>query len=246
MAYTGYRLRDMSWTEFVERSKTAKTIILPSGACEVYGPQNPLGADILVAKKFSDLVAEKVNGIVGPCLEIGQSKTLASFPGTIYVSSETLRAVYREMIENFVRLGFKSIFIINNHLHNTIPLTEALEDARIKFGIKYGMVGVWQYLPVVTDKLGIWETPAPHAHASEAQTSVLLHLYPELVDMSKAVNSPIKPDKYPGIIQYTPYCELTDSGLLGDGTVATAEKGRIATEAAVNAIAEYIKNELEN
>ena len=42
------KLRNMSWTDFEELRKTAKTIIIPSGACEVYGPQNPLGADILV------------------------------------------------------------------------------------------------------------------------------------------------------------------------------------------------------
>ena len=47
------KLRNMSWTDFEELRKTAKTIIIPSGACEVYGPQNPLGADILVAKKLS-------------------------------------------------------------------------------------------------------------------------------------------------------------------------------------------------
>ena len=93
-----YKLRDMSWSEFAERSKTAKTIILPSGACEVYGPHNPLGADILVAKKMSEMLAERVNGIVGPCLEVGQSKSLTSFPGTIAISAETLNAVYSEII----------------------------------------------------------------------------------------------------------------------------------------------------
>ena len=50
-------------------------------------------------------MAEKVNGIVAPCLEIGQSKSLTSFPGTIAISSETLRAVYSEIVENFIRLG---------------------------------------------------------------------------------------------------------------------------------------------
>ena len=53
------KLRNMSWTDFEELRKTAKTIIIPSGACEVYGPQNPLGADILVAKKLSEMLAER-------------------------------------------------------------------------------------------------------------------------------------------------------------------------------------------
>ena len=48
-----YNLRDMSWSEFAERSKTAKTIIILSGACEVYGRHLPLGSDILVAKTVS-------------------------------------------------------------------------------------------------------------------------------------------------------------------------------------------------
>ena len=147
------KLRNMSWTDFEELRKTAKTIIIPSGACEVYGPQNPLGADILVAKKLSEMLAERVNGIVAPCLEVGQSKSLTTFPGTIAISANTLKAVYSEIIDEFVRLGFTRFFIVNNHLHNTQPLTEVLEDARIAHGIKYGQVGVWQYLPVVTDKL---------------------------------------------------------------------------------------------
>ena len=124
-----YKLRDMSWTEFDERRKTAKTIIIPSGACEVYGPHNPMGADILVAKKMSEMLAERVNGIVAPCLEVGQSKTLTSHPGTIAVSGSTLQAVYTDIVNEFVRLGFKSFFIVNNHLHNTQPLNEVLEDA---------------------------------------------------------------------------------------------------------------------
>ncbi len=240
-----YKLRDMSWTEFDERRKTAKTVIIPSGACEVYGPHNPMGADILVASAISELVAKEVNGIVAPCLEVGQSKTLTSFPGTIGMSSESLRIVYREIIENFVRLGFENFFIINNHLHNTIPLTETLEDARVKYGIRYGMVGVWQYLPVITDKLGIWETAAPHAHASEAQTSVLLHLMPELVDMSKAPNTPVPANDFPGIVSDILYSEMTDTGTLGNAQVATAEKGKLATELCVKGIADYIKNHLE-
>ena len=121
-----YKLRDMSWSEFDERRKSAKTIILPSGACEVYGPHNPLGADILVAKKMSEMLAERVNGIVGPCLEVGQSKSLNTFPGTIAISGETLKAVYSEIIAEFVRQGFQSFFIVNNHLHNTQPLNEAV------------------------------------------------------------------------------------------------------------------------
>lgn len=239
-----YKLRDMSWQEFAERSKTAKTVIIPSGACEVYGPHLPLGSDILVAKKVSELVAKEVDGIVAPCVEIGQSKTLTSVPGTIALSAEALAIVYREMIDEFIRLGFKNFFVVNTHLHNTQPLNEVLEDARIKNGINYGLIGWWQYIPGFTEDL--WECSNPHGHASEAGTSVMLYLYPELVDMSKAVKTDSKfEDKWPGITKDLPYAEYTDSGTLGDGTKGTAEKGKIAVERGVARIADYIKNYLE-
>ena len=241
-----YKLRDMSWSEFAQRSKTAKTIILPSGACEVYGPHNPLGADILVAKKMSEMLAERIDGIVGPCLEVGQSKSLTSFPGTIAISGETLKAVYSEIIAEFVRLGFKNFFIVNNHLHNTQPLNEVLEDARIKNGIKYAQVGVWQYLPAVSDKTGMWETPAPHAHASEAQTSVLMYLFPELVDMSKAPNTPMMfDDRWPAIMKSVPYSSMTDIGTLGNAQSATAGKGKRAVELMLAEMEDCVRNYLE-
>ena len=72
-----------------------------------------------------------------PCVEIGQSKSLTSFPGTIAISAATLTAVYREMIDEFVRLGFKNFFVVNTHLHNTQPLTEVLVDAQLKHCLLY-------------------------------------------------------------------------------------------------------------
>lgn len=241
-----YKLRNMSWAEVAERMKTVKTIILPAGACETYGPHNPLGADILVAKKLSEMLAERVNGIVGPCVEVGQSKYFGGFPGTVAISAEALKAVYKDIIASFVKMGFERFFIVNNHLHNTQPLNEVLEDARMQYGIKYLQVGVWQYLPAVSDHTGMWDTPAPHAHASEAQTSVLLYLYPELVDMSKAPNSPsLVEDRWPAIMKSTPWNEITDSGTLGNAQVATAEKGKKAVELMLDEMEDCVKNFLE-
>lgn len=239
-----YNLRDMTWKEFDARRKTAKTVIIPSGACEVYGPHLPLGSDILVAKKVSELVAKEVGGIVAPCVEIGQSKSLTSVPGTIGISAKALTGVYREMIDELIRQGFQNFFVVNTHLHNTQPLNEVLEDARIKNGIKYGQIGWWQYIPGFTEDL--WECSNPHGHASEAGTSVMLYLYPELVDMSKAVKTDSKfEDKWPGITKDLPYAEYTDSGTLGDATKGTAEKGKITVERGVARIVDYIQNYLE-
>ncbi|WMJ83802.1 creatininase family protein [Oscillospiraceae bacterium LTW-04] len=239
-----YKLKNMSWTEFSERSKTAKTIIIPSGACEVYGPHLPLGSDILVAEKISELVAKEVNGIVAPCVEVGQSKSLTDFPGTIAISAAALTAVYRDIIEEFVRLGFKNFFVINTHFHNTQPLNEVMEDMRIKHDIRYGQIGWWQYIPSFTTD--IFEHTTPHAHAGEAGTSVLMFLVPELVHMEKAPNSPNEyTDQWPTITKSVVYGSYTKTGTIGDATLGSVEKGRIAVERGVKEIAACIKGYLE-
>ncbi|MEY8337634.1 creatininase family protein [Lachnospiraceae bacterium 62-35] len=56
-----YKLKNVSWTEFEERAKTSRTILVPTGACEVYGPHLPLGSDIIAAEKICELVAVYTN-----------------------------------------------------------------------------------------------------------------------------------------------------------------------------------------
>mgnify|MGYP001026759140 CR=1 FL=1 len=71
-------------------------------------------------------------------------------------------------------------------------------------------------------------------------------LYPELVDMSKAPNSPNKyPDKWPAIMKSVPYADMTDTGTLGNAQVATVEKGKKAVELMLDEMEDCVKNYLE-
>ena len=236
----------MSWAEFDERRKKTKTVIIPSGACEVYGPHMPLGTDIIVAQKVAELVAEEVGAVVGPCLEIGNSNALYSYPGTMYCRPESLKAVYRDICESFIKWGFKNIFILNTHLHNSFPLNDLLLELQDENpGVMGSLIGWWQYIPSLTQD--VFTTPTPHTHASEAGTSVLLHLAPEFVDMSKAVKTDsMYVDKYPAINKYVSYDRYTDSGTIGDATAGSAEKGKITVERGVAQIAAYIREVMEN
>lgn len=239
------RLKNMSWVQFDEMRKTTKTVILPSGACEVYGPHLPLGSDILVSEALAKLVADKANAVVGPCLEVGQSQNLYDFPGTIYIRPEHLKAVYHDIIEGFIKWGFTEIFVLNLHLGNTFPLNELLCDIEDENpGVKCGLIGFWQFIWKYTD---IWDTPNPHGHASEAGTSVLLHLYPELVDMSKAPNAPaLWKNEWPNFNLYRHYDKYSTTGTMGDATKGTAEKGKIVVERAVDEMVDFINRYLRN
>src|SRR5690625_5863789 len=69
-------MKELSWTEFKERSKTTDFVIIPTGAFEVYGEHLPLGTDTIVAEKIAELIAERLNAVIGPTLEVGDSKAL--------------------------------------------------------------------------------------------------------------------------------------------------------------------------
>lgn len=238
------RIKYMSWTEFDEIRKNTKTVIIPSGAVEVYGPHLPLGSDILVANKLAEMIAERIGAVVAPCLEIGQSHTLYGFPGTMYCRPENLKAVYRDLCESLIKWGFDKIFILNTHLHNTFPLNELLEDLEEEYDVKCGLVGWWQYIAKI-DK-DVFETPNPHGHASEAGTSVMLHLFPELVKMEIAPNTQsLLIDEFPNITKYATYDKYSKSGTLGNAQVATAEKGKIIVDRGLDEICTYISKNLK-
>lgn len=239
------RIKYMKWTEFDKRRKETKTVIIPSGAIEVYGPHLPLGSDIIVAEKIAQLIAEKVNAIVGPSVEIGESHSLYAFPGTLTTKPENLKAIYKDICKSFIKWGFNKIFVLNTHLGNTVPLNQILRELQDEYGVKCASVGWWQYIPNLSED--VFTTSNPHKHASEAGTSVLLYLCPEFVDMSKApTTTSLYKDQYPNIIKYLTFNKFTNNGTIGDAKSGSAEKGKIVVERGVNEIANFIKDVLKN
>ncbi len=101
--------------------KTTDLVIIPSGAFEVYGPHLPLGTDTLVANKIAGLVAERVNAIIGPVLEAGESSELEDFPGTITISSESFKQYLWDTLRSLEKWGFKDFLFVNTHLGN-VPI----------------------------------------------------------------------------------------------------------------------------
>ena len=69
-------------------------VIIPTGACEVYGPHLPMGTDLLVAKRIAELVAEETDALIAPTIEAGESSALASFPCTF--------AMPRKILEDYL------------------------------------------------------------------------------------------------------------------------------------------------
>lgn len=233
-------LKDMSWTKFKERKKETDLVIIPSGAFEVYGPHLPLGTDTLVAEKISELVSNRVNAIIGPTLEVGDSASLDEFPGTITIKPESFKQYMWDSLESLHKWGFKDFLFINTHVGNVPIIEQLIYQLQRNQGIRCAQIDYWRFIKHHCDGITISGDLA-HGHASEAGTSVMLHLYPELVEGNKLINEPPNTiDKYPDIHTYLPYFEYSKSGTLGDATLGTKEKGEKIVYRSVERIVSFL------
>lgn len=237
------KVKEMSWTAFRDFDHK-QTIIIPLGATEVYGPHMPLGSDIIVSEEIANLVADRLNALVGPSLEVGDSLSLQSFPGTLTVRPESFKNYLEDICKSFIKWGFNKIFFLNSHVYNVAIIKQISLKLREEYGVTCASADLWRMIVPYCDGVTQYEGTMAHGHAAEAGTSVMLYLRPELVHMEHAVCTPeeyIEP--YPDIITHIPFDRYTHTGTLGDATVATAEKGRIIVDRCVNRIVEFIQNE---
>jgi creatinine amidohydrolase len=243
-----YRIQDISWTEFDERRKAINTVIVPTGAIEIYGPHMPMGTDSIVAEAIALRVAEKTGSLVAPTIQMGDSSILMDYPGTLTLRRSSYEAVMDDLCSALIGYGFKNILFINGHSGNVDMISSLARRYRREHGIRCGQIDWWRFAAGQGD--GIFELKGymAHGHASECGTSVMLHLRPDLVDMSKATRVEPGTDAYnvyTDIIRYIPFGEKTHNGTIGDATIASAEKGKALMDRCVERISAYMNHEFD-
>ncbi|MCM3663691.1 creatininase family protein [Mesobacillus subterraneus] len=233
--------------EVKEKIQNRKIAILPIGAVEAHGPHLPLGTDNYLAERLSERVAEQTGAFVLPTLPYGQVWSLKNFPGSINVSNDSLISILVDIGISLYDQGFKVFAMVNGHLGNAVALKEA---ARKLYSLYPDFKILYLFYPGVKKITEVVrETPSAHAsyfHACEIETSYMLYLADEYVDMSRAITDipdiPMNADVTP-----TPWEEFTTSAVLGDAKIATKEKGEKIIEVAIENMVKLIegaKNEV--
>lgn len=214
----------LSRDAFAERIARFPAVILPLGATEQHGYHLPLGVDIILAEALATRVAEKTGATVLPAMPYGYSWVWRDAPGSVTVESRTLEDVIVQVAESLARHGVRHVFLINGHEANGATMKYASRRLWDHAGVK-----VWRlfYPDLGAVMAEHCESPTWHGivHACEFETSLMLAVAPHLVDMSKAVRE--YPDHDRGYFQGgRPMGDLSESGVFGDATLATAEKGK--------------------
>ncbi len=235
-------IRKLSGKKYLERLAQNPTVIIPTGACEVYGPQLPMGSDLLAAQKIAEIVAERTGALIAPTVEMGESSALASFECTFAMPRKILEDYLDCLVSMLIKDGAKKLIFITGHAGNVDTVSYIIKK-HLDEGIKAFQIDWWRFTQANCGDILDFKGPMAHGHASECGTSVMMYLYPELVDMDELTRIEPAPNKFPDVLQYGHFVDKTPNGTLGDATVATREKGKAVVDACVARIMEYIESE---
>jgi creatinine amidohydrolase len=216
-------INDLSWASVEEYLKTRSDILLPFGSVEEHGYHLPLSTDGDIVQAICEGVSKKTGIILAPIVWYGVSNSTRAYTGTTMVDSETLKAYTKDILCALKASGFKRVYITSGHYSNTH--VSAIKEGAGECDIESRFLDFTKI-----DVSDILDTKP--FHACEAETSLMLHLCPEKVDMEKAVDEEVE------IIddQLVP----TKSGVFGHPTHATAEKGQLIFDRIVSELSKTI------
>ena len=241
-------LAELTWPEAESRFRETDLVLLPVGAIEQHGPHLPLDTDAYDADWLAREVAAACSDpkpLVLPLIPYGVSYHHEDFPGTLSVRNETMAQIIYDVGMGAARCGATKLVIINGHGGNGPALAFAAQminrDARIFTCVESGETS-----DVDIDAMA--ETPND-VHAGEVETSTTLALRPELVRMDKARSAVTSfSSRYLDFtnqrsVDWNAYTRrISPSGVLGDPTKATAEKGRRMWELMVRNLVEFVED----
>lgn len=231
----GVRLGELSWPVAAERLRSAPVVILPfAAAAKEHGPHLPLNADAVVLDWLLDeaIAAEPV--VVVPPVLHGWMPAFREFPGTGVADPTAFQLYIMQISESLLRHGVKRLVFLNTGISKAsgLPISIVAREIRTRHGVPTLVVS-WDDLE--TEAVAALASQASGGHGDEIETSIQLYLQPARVNLSLAVKDygalPIQ--EYagyrPGLFSRRPEDPAySESGIRGDPTLATAEKGRKA------------------
>ncbi|GIG29230.1 creatininase family protein [Cellulomonas marina] len=240
----GRRLAELSGPAAAAALGPGSVVVLPTGAVEHHGPHLPLLTDQIMADRVAAEAVDRaaaagVDAWVLPTLAYTKSDEHAWAPGTMWLRAETFLQTVVDLGRSVAAAGAERLVFLNGHGGNVAPLGVALREVRRLTGLRTFLVPALVAAPPPDgeglDELGLG------IHGGAAETSMLLHLRPDLVDLSTAerwVPEHLAASELIGFHgKPVTFGWLSDdfgpAGVLGDPTQATAAYGARLYEASV-------------
>lgn len=209
-----------------------RCLLIPLGATEQHGPHLPLDTDTIIATAWAAAVASRIEGtVIAPSLPYGSSGEHQGFVGTLSIGRDALAQVLTELVRSAARFCDRVVFVSGHGGNN--PVLEPTVARLVAEGHRVAWVSPeW---PADTDI---------DAHAGRTETSLLLHLRPDLVgSFSEVVGNTNPLSELMPAIQTGGLSAVTDNGILGDPRGATAEHGEVLFEHLVESLAQRLSSD---
>lgn len=260
---TEHRLGKLTWDESAQLAKSTDAVLLPVGATEQHGRHMPLDTDAFTATNWSELTAleaqkQGLTVLVAPTLNFGVSWYHRNFSGSIWLSPGLFIDVVVEICKSLTKQGFTRKVIVNCHGGNAAALTVAINRLYDETGERVLLAQWWELASDVVKEMMV----SGVIHAEEAETSFALALGQRVL-MEKARRDAFdrgktvlergyawsRHAKYDGTFKggfVNPPMDLIDdiseSGTVGDATLATKEKGRKILDTLVRRLVEVCED----
>jgi creatinine amidohydrolase len=210
------RMHPHEIAEFIARDPR---LIIPVGTCEQHGQHLPLGSDTLIVERLSSDLSAEFNVLLAPTVEYGVNvETEKGFAGNASLRKKTLHRMLNDLLDSWEATGVREFILLTAHEHD--PHLEALSTvitsvARVRvvdiFGIDFSDLLQGQTEPM---------------HGDEVDTSLLLYIAPELVDMQRAEDYMMSREELRRYRRGWLKVPESSSGSIGRPCLASAEKGR--------------------
>lgn len=238
---------DLTWKQIQDLDRENTLFVMPVSSIEQHGLHLPVGTDYLILERMmADLLGRPAlpfEVIVLPVLQYGLNEEHIRFPGTLALSQELIVQILRAQADSLVRHGFRNFILPSSHGGNTGMLESFIRsyrkdhDCRMSSFI-YFKCEIYKAHPELFDNpLGL------DVHAGEFETAIMLYLFPELVDTTiprtQWTDCNVLASALPvGWLSH----ECSPIGVIGDGALATAEKGKAYFEIACDWQVEKLKD----
>jgi creatinine amidohydrolase len=215
-----------------------RVCLVPIGATEQHGPHLPTGTDTIVATLLCDEVSARTGALVLPAVSLGASFGHGTtFPGTLSAAPEELAGQIRRTVEWATYSGARRFLLLNGHVGNTAALSVAGDHLRLeRENVGVGVANWWGLDDWIKEQVS---SDGEDWHANRAETSLMLALNPEVVDMSSAAAADDR-DRSDGLIFRYTARRLSKNGVTGSPSSATLELGTQILDRVLTALVELV------
>ena len=231
-------LDELTMSEFKEKVDENTVVILPIGAIEEHGAHLPLCTDSIQPEYVAERIAEKIDVLIAPPIRYGFCSSTRNFPGTITISFDTLRSLIYDVLSDLTRNGIKNIVVLSGHAGRIHMAALRLAAQRVVNESRAYIMVLSDY-DIAYDLLDKDESiPSDDGHSGLIETSRVMAIREDLVRGKGEVGNK-RPPKFMALRDPEKYFP---SGVMGDPTNASKEKGEEINDFIINELVKLIED----